>query len=184
MLDSEVDIIRSAVSGDASAFGRLYDHYQPQIYRFVVLKVGRREEAEDITHHVFLHAWLNIKQYSHRGHPFGSWLYKIARNKVIDYYRSHKDDLPLEEADPDIFAAHGHELDRVHNKLQMAKVRRVLAGLKEDYQDVILLRFMEELSLKETAAIMKRSEGAIKVLQHRAIKAAKDALDITFEEEE
>ena len=97
MIDGEEKLIQDAVKeGDSSAFGKLYDHYQPMIYRFVLIKVGRREEAEDITHQVFLQAWQNIRTYRHRGHPFGSWLYRIARNQVIDHYRSRKDDVPLE----------------------------------------------------------------------------------------
>ena len=87
MLDGEQSYVNSAIRGDSSAFGVLYDHYQPMIYRFVAVKVGRREEAEDITHQVFLSAWQNIKRYEHRGHPFSSWLYRIARNQVVDHYR-------------------------------------------------------------------------------------------------
>jgi RNA polymerase sigma-70 factor (ECF subfamily) len=74
MLDGEDKLITSAVKGNSSAFGQLYDHYHPMIYRFVAVKVSRREEAEDITHQVFLSAWQNIKSYEHRGHPFSSWL--------------------------------------------------------------------------------------------------------------
>src|ERR1700677_3343750 len=81
MIDGEEKLIQEAVRGDSSAFGLLYDHYQPMIYRFVAVKVGRREEAEDITHQVFMNAWQNIASYRHRGHPFSSWLYRIARNQ-------------------------------------------------------------------------------------------------------
>ena len=91
----EEQLIRSAVGGDSSAFGSLYDRYQPAIYRFIVVKVGSREEAEDITHHVFLSAWQKVRTYKHRGHPFSSWLYQIARNMVIDHYRSKKNDVSL-----------------------------------------------------------------------------------------
>ena len=87
MIDGEEQLIRSAVGGDSSAFGSLYDHYQPMIYRFVVVKVGSREEAEDITHHVFLSAWTKVRTYKHRGNPFSSWLYQIARNLVIDLFQ-------------------------------------------------------------------------------------------------
>ena len=88
MLDGEKRIIQDAVGGEASAFGLLYDHYQPKIYRFVLVKVGRREEAEDLTHQIFLHALQNIGSYEHLGFPFSSWLYQIARNQIIDHYRT------------------------------------------------------------------------------------------------
>src|SRR5271168_2768290 len=100
MIDGEEKIVEKAVKGDSSAFGQLYDHYQPMIYRFVVVKVGRREEAEDITHQVFLSAWQGIKGYEHRGHPFSSWLYQIARNQVIDFYRSRRSDASIDVVDP------------------------------------------------------------------------------------
>src|SRR5579862_2288407 len=103
MLDGEEKVIKSAVTGNSSAFGELYDHYQPMIYRFVAVKVSRREEAEDITHQVFLSAWINIKNYKHRGHPFSSWLYQIARNQVIDHYRSKRNDVSIENTDPEFF---------------------------------------------------------------------------------
>ena len=105
MLDGEDRIIERAIRGEASAFGELYDHYQPKIYRFVVIKVARREEAEDLTHQAFLNAWQNISVYRNVGFPFGSWLYHIARNLVIDHYRSKRDHLDLEEIDPEFAAS-------------------------------------------------------------------------------
>src|SRR5271155_3376369 len=103
MIDGEEKLIKDAVRGDSSAFGLLYDHYQPMIYRFVVVKVGRREEAEDITHQVFMNAWQNVNDYRHRGYPFSSWLYRIARNQVIDHYRSKRETVSLEAADIEEF---------------------------------------------------------------------------------
>ena len=88
MLEDEYKIIKRAQRGDQEHFGRLYDHYTPQIYRFVFFKVGHQQEAEDLTHEIFLNAWKNIDNFTYRGHPFSSWLYQIARNRIIDYYRS------------------------------------------------------------------------------------------------
>jgi RNA polymerase sigma-70 factor (ECF subfamily) len=177
MIDGEEEqLIRSAVGGDSSAFGSLYDRYQPAIYRFIVVKVGSREEAEDITHHVFLSAWAKVRTYKHRGHPFSSWLYQIARNLVIDHYRAKKDDVSLDKLDPDssIIPSVGH-ID-VEMKMQLEKVHIAIKELKPDYQDVIILRFVEDLPLKEVATILKKSEGAIKLAQHRAIKELKKKL--------
>jgi RNA polymerase sigma-70 factor (ECF subfamily) len=170
MLDGEEKLIQDAVKeGDSSAFGKLYDHYQPMIYRFVLVKIGRREEAEDIAHQVFLQAWQNIRTYRHRGHPFGSWLYRIARNQVIDHYRSRKDDLPLEAADAEDASRQVSQPD-VSLRMDMERVMVAIRKLKLEYQDVIILRFVEDLSIRETADVMHKTEGAVKLIQHRAIE--------------
>jgi RNA polymerase sigma-70 factor (ECF subfamily) len=176
MMDGEKELIEQAVGGDSSAFGSLYDHYLPQIYRFIVIKVGSREEAEDITHHVFLSAWTKVRTYRHRGHPFSSWLYQIARNMVIDHYRSRKDDISLDKLDPESSIIPAVAQFDLSIKMQLEKVHVAIKELKPDYQDVIILRFVEDLPLKETAAILKKSEGAVKLAQHRAIKELKKKL--------
>lgn len=178
MLDGEKGIIQKAVRGDSSAFGVLYDHYQSMIYRFVAVKVSRREEAEDITHQVFLSAWQNIKSYKHRGHPFSSWLYQIARNQIIDHYRAKKNDVSIEKVDPEYFAVPVSIHFDVSSKLALEKVRLAIQKLKPDYQDVIIMRFIEDMPLKETAAALGKTEGAVKLVQHRAIKELKTLLDM------
>jgi RNA polymerase sigma-70 factor (ECF subfamily) len=170
MIDGEEKLIKDAIRGISSAFGTLYDHYQPMIYRFILVKVASREEAEDITHQVFLSAWQNVRTYKHRGHPFSSWLYQIARNQVIDHYRSKKSDASLDAIDPEYFIAPASMSSDLMMKLDVEKVRRAVGDLKQDYQDVVIMRFIEDISLKETAAIMGKTEGAIKLIQHRAIK--------------
>ena len=187
MLDGEEKLIRDAVKGNSSAFGALYDHYQPAIYRFVAVKVGRREEAEDITHQAFLSAWLSIKKYQHRGHPFSSWLYQIARNQVVDHYRAKRNETAIESVDPEYFAIAASIELSLPAKLEMENVRRAMKNLKSEYQDVILLRFIEDISLKETANILQKTEGAVKLMQHRAIKELKNilkAVDARTEETE
>jgi RNA polymerase sigma-70 factor (ECF subfamily) len=176
MMDGEEKLIQDAVTeGDSSAFGKLYDHYQPMIYRFALIKVGRREEAEDITHQVFLRAWQNIRTYRHRGFPFGSWLYRIARNQIIDYYRSRKDDLPLETMDIDAASFRINQPD-ISLRMDMEKVMAAIRLLKSDYQDAVIFRFVEGLSIKETSNAMHKTEGAVKLIQHRAIEELKKRL--------
>lgn len=169
-------IVKNAVAGDSSAFGELYDRYHPMIYRFIAVKVARREDAEDLTHQVFLAAWQNIARYKDLGHPFSSWLYRIARNQVIDHYRAKKPDVSLEVMDIEGLlepvAAH-IDLPR---KMELEKTLKAVRQLSQDHQDVIIMRFVEDLSVRETAKAMKRSEGAVKLLQHRAIKELKKIL--------
>ncbi len=176
MIDGEEILVKRAVKGDSSAFAPLYDHYQPMIYRFVFVKVGRREDAEDITHQVFLAAWQNIRSYRHRGHPFSSWLYQIARNQVVDHYRAKKSEVSIEKIDPEYFVAPANFQVDLVTKLELEKVRAAIGTLKPEYQDVIILRFIEDLPLKETAEAMEKTEGAVKLMQHRAIKELQQLL--------
>ncbi|MCB0180374.1 MAG: sigma-70 family RNA polymerase sigma factor, partial [Anaerolineae bacterium] len=92
----EIELIRQATSGDANAFAGLYDAYVDEVYRFILHRVGNKQTAEDLTSQVFLKAWDNLGRYTMRGLPFGAWLFRIARNTVIDHYRTYKDALPLE----------------------------------------------------------------------------------------
>jgi RNA polymerase sigma-70 factor (ECF subfamily) len=175
MLDGEEKIVALAVGGDPKAFGALYDHYQPQIYRFLYLKVAGREEAEDLTHQVFLSAWLGIPRYKHRGFPFSSWLYQIARNQVVDHYRARKEAVSLEGIDPEAFAERFDEAD-MDKSLEVERAIGMIRSLKQEYQDVLILRFVEDLSVKEVASMMGKSEGAIKLLQHRALRVLREKL--------
>ncbi|MDP2598640.1 MAG: sigma-70 family RNA polymerase sigma factor, partial [Candidatus Liptonbacteria bacterium] len=141
MMDGEEKLIKRAIKGGASAFGSLYDYYQPKIYRFVLIKVGRREEAEDLTHEVFQNAWQNISSYKDLGFPFSSWLYRIARNQIIDHYRTKRDEMSIEKADPEYFIAPASIQSDLGAKMEIEKVRLAIARLKPEYQDVIIMRF-------------------------------------------
>ena len=176
MTDGEDKLIQDAVRGEASAFGLLYDRYQPQIYRFVAIKVSHREEAEDLTHQVFLHAWTHVHTYEDFGFPFSSWLYRIARNKVIDHYRTKKDHVPIDDIDPEQFATSASGDADLDATFTLERVQGAVARLKPEYQDVIIMRFVEDLSLKETAHALLKTEGAVKLMQHRAIKQLKTLL--------
>ena len=177
MVDGEEKLIKSAVGGDSSAFGVLYDHYQPMIYRFALVKMGRREEAEDLTHQVFLSAWQSIRRYKNLGNPFSSWLYQIARNQIVDHYRSKKNDISLDDGDPELFipSAVTDPID-VSAKLAVEKVFTAIRKLKPEHMDVIMLRFVEDVSLRDTAKALKKTEGAVKLMQHRAIKELRKIL--------
>ena len=107
MLESEKVYIKKAKSGNQEAFGALYDHYLPSIYRFILLKVSNRAEAEDLSHEVFLSAWKNIPGYKDKGFPFSSWLYQIARNAVIDFYRTSKKNIQKVVFDRGGYLYHG-----------------------------------------------------------------------------
>ncbi len=177
MLEDEKKLVERAKDGEVQAFGLLYEYYLPKIYRFVLLKVSHREEAEDLTHQVFLKAWENIEQYEWRGYSFGSWLYQIARNTTIDYYRGRlAPELSLEELTLEIPSEDTRD-DALDSKLDWQKIVRALKELKEVEQEVLIMRFVDDLPLREVAAALGKSEGAVKLIQHRAIKNLKKILE-------
>lgn len=178
MIDGEDKLIARAVMGEASAFGLLYDTYQPKIFRFVFVKVGRREDAEDLTHQVFLNAWQHIHEYKHRGFPFSSWLYQIARNLVIDHYRSGKEHLPIDDIDPELFARPDTAAATAEWEFTREQVMAAVQRLKPDYQDVIIMRFVDDLTPREVAKALGKTEGSVKLIQHRAIRELKKNLGV------
>lgn len=176
MLEAEQELVYKAQQGEQEAFGALYDHYLPRIYRYVLAKVSRREETEDLVHEVFLSAWQNIVRYRERGLPFSSWLYRIARNRVIDYYRLRKPEIGIDLIDPDAVKLATTIEAEMDTALAWNRVKGAMEELGETEQEVLLLRFVNDLNPREIAAILKKSEGAVRVMQHRAIQTLKTIL--------
>lgn len=176
MIEGEHNLIQRAKKGEKECFGQLYDHYITPIYRFVLVKVNSKAEAEDLTHEVFLSAWQNIKGYKHKGFPFSSWLYQIARNKVIDHYRTKKIHTSFDSLDEDILKIVGVAEEKMDKMLNLEKVKEAIAKLSPEQQDVVIMKFVEDLSNEEIAQALKKSEGAVRLLQHRAINNLKQLL--------
>ncbi len=176
MLEAEQEIIAAAKAGDSAAFGKLYDHYLKPIYRFIAIKVSVRQEAEDLTHEVFLTAWQKLPGFTQQGFPFGSWLYRIARNRVIDHYRTRKQHAVIDEVDEKMLGITDGADTTVDIKLALAKVREAMKQLTADQQDVLLLRYVDDLSPKEIAEVLDKSEGSVRIIQHRATEALKKKL--------
>ncbi|MFA7201585.1 MAG: sigma-70 family RNA polymerase sigma factor [Candidatus Paceibacterota bacterium] len=180
-LTDEHEILKKAIAGESSAFGSLYDTYQPLIYRFVYLRVSHREEAEDLTHQVFLSAWQNIGSFQEHGLPISSWLYQIARNRVIDHYRTKHVSLSLNEENEDLHPSLDDVADSLETKLQLEQIQVALRTLHPDQQDILIMRFVEGLSNAEIASALKKHEGTIRVLQHRALRNLKKQLEKSHE---
>jgi RNA polymerase sigma-70 factor (ECF subfamily) len=176
-VQDEVGLIRRAQQGDQVALTQLYETHFDRIYRYIVIKIGDRTEAEDMTQQVFLHALKSISSYKEKGMHFSSWLYRIAHNQVVDYFRkkSKRIIVPLDESLP-IPAVDGDPKYLVEKKVAFEEVVMATRKLTTAQQEVISLRFAGELSITEVAGIMKKSEGAIKALQHSAIVALRRAL--------
>ncbi len=166
--------LAKARAGDAEAFGKLYDFYVDQIYRFIYFKVSRQAEAEDLTSEVFLRAW----QYLKDGVPIDNlkaFLYRLSRNVVIDFYRQNysKKIVSLEDKDVIDNLRADNLIEQIDADVEIKSVLAKLDKIKEDYREVILLRYVEDYSIKEIAEIMNRSKGAVRVLLHRAIESLK-----------
>ncbi len=168
-------VIKLVKEGDAEAFGTLYEQYAEVIFRYVYSHLDNRLDAEDLTEEIFLRAWRALPKYDERGLPFSAFLFRIARNSLIDYYRQKKivqsiDDIEMQSHEP------GPE-ESVDLKIENTDLRATIAELREDYRNVLIFRFLSGLSPEETAQVMQRSVGAIRVLQHRALSALKDLLE-------
>ena len=170
-------LVQDARGGDAWAFGLLFDHYHLPIYRYIASRVHRPSDAEDLTQLVFVKALEALPRYEARGIPFGGWLFRLARNAVIDHMRTRHDHLDLEaatqhpgrEAGPDEVTVARQELD---------EVAVAMAALTDEQRDAIALRFFAGLSAREAAHVMGKQEGTIRGLQFRAIAAIRRQLRI------
>lgn len=175
------ELVRAAKSGDTGAFGELYRRYLDPIYRFIRSRVSTETDAEDITEMVFLKAFEALDRYEERGAPFGAFLYQVARNTLVDYYRSAEPLEALDAADTHSDSSPDAE-KRVIDRESVSKVEAALASLPEHYQEVIRLRLMMDLPTDQVAAWMNRKPNSVRVLQHRALKALRDALGVNDEE--
>ena len=178
MDDETLDrLVANAKRGDSQAFGLLFDEYAGPIHRFIVSRVNSPSDAEDLTQLVFVKALEALPRFEARGIPFGGWLFRLARNAIIDQIRTRRDHLPLvtaltretDDAGPEARAALRDDLDRV---------AQALTELTDDQREVIELRFFAGLSVLETAVAMGRQEGTVRGLQFRAIAALRRSLGI------
>jgi RNA polymerase sigma-70 factor (ECF subfamily) len=165
-------LVELAQRGDTEAFGQIYDHYVTAIFRFIYAKVGTTQLAEDLTAETFLRALRSLHTYQWKGKDFGAWLTVIARNLTNDHYKARRtrtefssDSLP-ERADP----GRGPE-DDILASLSNDELMEAVASLPIDQRDCVLMRFVQEMSIAETAQALGRSEGAIKQLQLRAVRS-------------
>ena len=164
----EIDLILRAKTYDPDALGTIYERYYQGIYRYVYYRVSDSALAEDLTGDIFLKMLHGIQSYSIQGVPFSAWLYRIARNRVIDHMRRQpeKTDLPLEEARVESIASSDTDLE---NALQREELLKAVQVLTADQRQVIILKFIDDLDNATIAKVLGKTEGAVKSLQHRAL---------------
>ncbi len=183
-MQDEESLVQRAMQYDQQAFAQLYEAHFDRIYRYVAFKIGDRTEAEDMTQQVFLNAIKSISSFKwKKGTPFSAWLYRIAHNQIVDYFRK-KTKFPtvsivdsVVDRDPAL-----HLL--VEQKLEVEQLTLAANKLTRAQREVISLRFAAELSIAEVALIMGKSQGAVKALQHSAIVALRKVLLVGNNNEE
>lgn len=173
--DAGVDeLARAASEGDVEALGRLYDALVGPIYRYVALRLRRREDAEDVTHLVFERIVGALPRYRHSGKPFAAFAFRIARNAVIDHQRRLR---PIEALGAIAEPSDGVELEAL--SLRGESIRELHAAIRRltpDQQEAIALRYTAGLSAEEAAQVMGRRAGTIRGLTFRAIESLRRLL--------
>ncbi len=166
-----VALVDLARDGDAEAFGQLYDHYVSTVYRFLFHRVGSHPLAEDLTSETFFRALRSMSSFSWQGRDFGAWLVTIGRNLVADHFKSGRQRLEmttddLSEHDSCTVGTEDEVIAGLTNDILMT----TLAQLAPDQQECLVMRFLQGMSIAETAAALQRSDGAVKQLQLRAVR--------------
>jgi RNA polymerase sigma-70 factor (ECF subfamily) len=175
-VQDEESLVLRAKERDEAALTQLYEENFDKIYRYIVLKIGDRTEAEDMTQQVFLKAFKSISGYKLQGRPFSSWLFRIAHNQVVDHWRkkSKQATVPLEETF--VGSSHSNPGSDVETKMDMENLVAATKRLTGLQREVVSLRFAGGLSVAQVARIMGKSEGAIKALQHSAVVSLRKML--------
>jgi RNA polymerase sigma-70 factor (ECF subfamily) len=169
--ESDERVLIEAAQQDPGRFAELYEENFHKVYAYVASRVLDRSQTQDLTAHVFQQALANIGKFKWRGAPFVTWLYRIASNAIADQAR--KQSREVAETEVAIKAAVDVDLEQVDRR---ARIFRAVESLPEDQRKVILLRFAEEKSIREIAADLNRSEGAVKQLQFRGLETLRARL--------
>jgi RNA polymerase sigma-70 factor (ECF subfamily) len=170
-------VLSRASQGDKDAFGELYERYAERIFNYIYYRTGNVHDAEDLTARVFQRAMNHIQNYIDRGVPFSAWLYRIAHNLVANWHRdrSRKQEIPIDDV-PILPSRGDHpEFTLVRTEEQEALLR-LIRRLPPERQNLLILKFVENLSNAEIGQIMGRSEGAVKSLYHRTLLALRDEI--------
>ncbi len=161
---------KAKAGGDPEAFGQLYDEYIDQIFRYIYYKVGNFAEAQDLTGQTFLKSFENIDSYEMREVAFSSWLYRIAHNLVVDYFRreSKREKVPIDEQPPTP-SNRGNPVETVMADMESEWLYKAMQKLTHNQREVLVLKFIDNLSNGQVAEIMGISVGAVKSTQKRGL---------------
>jgi RNA polymerase sigma factor (sigma-70 family) len=175
-ISDEAILVQRAISHDPEAFGRLYDMHVDRVYRHIYYRVGNEQDAEDLTQQVFFKAWQAIDRYKKTASPFVAWLMTISHNLVVDFYRTKKDKVYLEaEVLADGPASSPEQA--AETSFEQQRLRKAILKLGSDEQQVIILRFIEGFEFAEIASVLKKKEGNVRVILHRALVKLRNILE-------
>jgi RNA polymerase sigma-70 factor, ECF subfamily len=162
--------IKRAQNGDTNAMSELYEHYKPAVYRYLYFRCGAQPVAEELTTEVFIRVIENLPRYKVKSTPFQAWLFRIARNLVIDHYRRSniRQHLALDE---NLAGTKEGTESIVERRLDIEELQQALRKLSPDQCDVIVMRFLADMPISQVAQTLKKSQGAVKMLQARALKS-------------
>jgi RNA polymerase sigma-70 factor, ECF subfamily len=170
-------LVMSAQNGNTQAVGELYDRHQERIFRYVRSRVYDHQLAQDLTGDIFVRMVTNLKQYEESGYPFTAWLYRIARNLIVDHHR--KEDrymsVPIEQV-YHVSTTDYEPAVAVEQQLSRERLHLALEKIDETQREVIRLRFLAGLSLQEVADTLGKTVGAIKAQQYRGLLALRVAI--------
>lgn len=175
---AERAFVERAINGDKQAFVALYDQHVGQVYKHVFYRVYSQVEAEDITQETFVKAWKAIDKYKITGAPFVAWLYTIAHNLIMDHYKAKKKAVSIQQAAQEEFGTRTGPSpeDIITEEFDKNRIKEAIQTLKGDKQKVILMRFIDGCSYKEIADALHKTEGAIRVIQFRALSDLKQIM--------
>jgi RNA polymerase sigma-70 factor (ECF subfamily) len=172
----ELALVKRA-QADLDAFGQLYRHYVKRIYNYHYRHTGNIVEAEDLTSQTFYRALRAINKYRHQGIPFQAWLFRIAHNLVVNWYRDHGRQkwVSIDNVDPLLSEAYSP-----HAQLETAEERQLLLDvietLPEDRKTLIILKFVEKMTNVEIGVVLGKTEGAVKALYHRTLTSLRQKM--------
>lgn len=165
-------LVDLAKEGDADAFGQLYDHYVTGVFRFIYYRVSSQQLAEDLTSETFVRGLRAIQRFNWQGKDFGAWLTTIARNLVADHFKSSRSRLEIvTETMPERTSHAAGPEQEVLSLISNEMLFEAVNALPNEQRECILMRFIQGLSIAQTAAALGRSEGAVKQLQLRAVRS-------------
>lgn len=170
------ELFEKAKQGDRAAFGEIYNSYYTPIYRYVFYRIKNIQDSEDITHEVFLKALRAMDRFSLKKVSPLAFFYTIARNTLIDKYRTRREETVEEDFFDTIASSHPKPSDEVSTSEDIGHVRRAIASLPDEQKDVVMMRALGELSYSEIAKIHKKTEQAIRQIYSRGLKALKGIL--------
>lgn len=175
---SESQLIKECQKGSLESFGPLYDKYIKKIYNYLYYRVPDKVVAEDVCSQTFIKALKAINTYSENKGSFSAWLYRIAKNSLVDYYRGHKRDLNVDDL---WYLKDDTDIENTADKeIKLDKVRDCLKHLRKEQKEIIILRVWDELSYSEIAEIVEKSEASCKMIFSRSLERIKQELPMSL----